>query len=73
MREPLPRAAEIERLFELAASGITSSPVADERWESLFLNVARRGVVTAEDRRAAGLLLVELAEERFAVPGSVAP
>lgn len=65
MREPLPRAAEIERSFELAARGFTPPSLADARWEPLLRAVARRGFVTADDRRAAGLLLLELAEERF--------
>ena len=65
MREPLPRAADIERLFELAARGETSSFHADARWEALLGDVARRGFVTADDRRAAGLLLLDLAEERL--------
>lgn len=69
MREPLPRAAEIERLLDLAARGASPTPPADARWEPLLWSVARRGFVTASDRRAAGLLLLELTEERFLARG----
>jgi len=63
MREPLPTAAEIERHLELAARGVAPSHLADVRWEPLILAVARRGVVTAGDRRAASRLLAELEAE----------
>ncbi|GMA90738.1 hypothetical protein [Homoserinibacter gongjuensis] len=63
MREPLPTAAEIEQHLELAARGVAPAHLDDVRWESLILAVARRGVVTAGDRRAASRLLAELAAE----------
>jgi hypothetical protein len=63
MREPLPTAAEIEQHLELAALGVAPAHLADDRWEPLILAVARRGVVTADDRRAAGRLLAELESE----------
>ena len=63
MREPLPTAAEIEQHLELAALGVAPAHLADERWEPLILAVARRGVVTANDRRAASHLLTELEAE----------
>jgi hypothetical protein len=66
MREPLPTAAEIEQHLELAAHGVAPTHLADERWEPLVLAVARRGVVTAADRRAAARLLAELDAERTA-------
>ena len=63
MREPLPTAAEVEQHLELAALGVAPSHLADERWEPLILAVARRGVVTTDDRRAAARLLTDLALE----------
>jgi hypothetical protein len=63
MREPQPTAAEIEPHLELAARGVAPSYLADVRWEPLILAVARRGVVTAGDRRAATRLLAELEAE----------
>jgi|GEM_PF-2752946 len=63
MREPLPTAAEIEQHLELAARGVVPSHLSDVRWEALILAVARRGVVTTSDRRAAARLLAELEAE----------
>lgn len=66
MREPLPTAAEIEQHLELAARGVAPAHLADVRWEVIILDVARRGVVTASDRRSAQRLLAELEAERAA-------
>ncbi|QNO37524.1 hypothetical protein H4J02_00250 [Protaetiibacter sp. SSC-01] len=49
----------VEEHLALAAQGVVR-PGLDERWEPILLNVARRGVVTAADRRAARRLLEEL-------------
>ncbi len=63
MRDPLPTAAELDEHLELAAHGVAPTHLADERWEPIILDVARRGVVTAGDRRAAARLLAELEAE----------
>lgn len=52
----------ISEKLDLAAQGVVRHDV-DERWETILLNVARRGVVTAADRRAARRLLDELAKD----------
>ncbi|MFT4028577.1 MAG: hypothetical protein QM675_01775 [Protaetiibacter sp.] len=51
----------VEERLALAVVGVVR-PEIDERWEPLLLDVARRGVVTAADRRAAHRLLEELEE-----------
>ncbi|PZQ88956.1 MAG: hypothetical protein DI534_09220 [Leifsonia xyli] len=49
----------VEEHLALAARGVVR-PGVDERWGPILLDVARRGVVTAADRRAARRLLEEL-------------
>jgi hypothetical protein len=48
----------IEEHLTLAADGVVRQGI-DERWAPILLNVARRGIVTAADRRAARRLLEE--------------
>lgn len=64
MLVPLPTADELEQHLELAAHGIvTPGGLTDARWEPVLMGVARRGVVTPADHRAAARLLAELAAE----------
>lgn len=49
----------VEEHLALAAKGVVR-PGVDERWAPILLAVARRGVVTPADRRAARRLLDEL-------------
>ncbi len=53
---------DVEENLILAARGVVC-PETDANWEPILLDVVRRGVVTAADRRAARRLLEELGAE----------